>query len=54
MDASGRDVIVIETVGAGQSEVEIIELADVCIVVNAPNLGDDVQATTGSSPSSVC
>ncbi len=44
MDASGRDVIVIETVGAGQSEVEIVEVADVCVVVNAPNLGDDVQA----------
>jgi LAO/AO transport system kinase len=44
MDASGRDVIVIETVGAGQSEVEIVEIADVCVVVNAPNLGDDVQA----------
>ncbi len=44
MDASGRDVIVIETVGAGQSEAEIIEVADVCVVVNAPNLGDDVQA----------
>ena len=44
MDASGRDVIVIETVGAGQSEVEIVEIADVCVVVNAPNLGDEVQA----------
>lgn len=44
MDASGRDVIVIETVGAGQSEVEIVEVADICVVVNAPNLGDDVQA----------
>ena len=44
MDASGRDVIIIETVGAGQSEVEIVEVADVCVVVNAPNLGDDVQA----------
>ena len=44
MDASGRDVIVIETVGAGQSEVEIVEVADVCVVVNAPNFGDDVQA----------
>jgi LAO/AO transport system kinase len=44
MDAAGRDVIVVETVGAGQSEVEIAEVADVCVVVNAPNLGDDVQA----------
>lgn len=44
LDAAGRDVIVIETVGAGQSEVEIVEVADVRIVVNAPGLGDDVQA----------
>ncbi len=44
MDASGREVIVIETVGAGQSEVEVTEVADVCVVVSAPNLGDDVQA----------
>jgi LAO/AO transport system kinase len=44
MDASGRDLIVIETVGAGQSEVEIVEVADICVVVNAPNVGDDVQA----------
>jgi LAO/AO transport system ATPase len=44
MDASGRDVVIIETVGAGQSEVEVAEIADICVVVNAPNLGDDVQA----------
>jgi LAO/AO transport system kinase len=44
LDVAGRDVIVIETVGAGQSEVEIAEVADVRVVVNAPGLGDDVQA----------
>jgi LAO/AO transport system kinase len=44
MDVSGRDIIIIETVGAGQSEVEIVKVADVCVVVNAPNLDDDVQA----------
>jgi LAO/AO transport system kinase len=44
MDAAGRDFIIIETVGAGQSEVEVVELADVCVVVNAPNMGDEVQA----------
>ncbi|RBP18170.1 LAO/AO transport system kinase [Roseiarcus fermentans] len=44
MGASGRDLIVLETVGAGQSEVEIAEAADVCVVVNAPGLGDEVQA----------
>jgi LAO/AO transport system kinase len=44
MDAASRDFIIIETVGAGQSEVEVVEIADVCVVVNAPNMGDDVQA----------
>lgn len=44
LDVAGRDVIVIETVGAGQSEVEVVEVADVRVVVNAPGLGDDVQA----------
>ncbi len=44
MDAAGRDIIIIETVGTGQSEVEIAEIADICVVVNAPGLGDDVQA----------
>jgi LAO/AO transport system kinase len=44
MDAAGFDVIIVETVGTGQSEVEVAQLADVCVVVNAPNMGDDVQA----------
>ena len=44
MDAAGRDVIIVETVGTGQSEVEVAEIADICVVVNAPNMGDDVQA----------
>ena len=44
MDAAGRDVVILETVGTGQSEVEVAEIADVCVVVNAPNMGDDVQA----------
>lgn len=43
-DASGRDVVVVETVGTGQSEVEIAQIADVRVVVNAPGLGDDIQA----------
>ncbi|MBP7063448.1 methylmalonyl Co-A mutase-associated GTPase MeaB [Ferrovibrio sp.] len=43
-DASGRDIVVVETVGTGQSEVEIAEIADVRVVVNAPGLGDDIQA----------
>jgi LAO/AO transport system kinase len=44
MDAAGKDVVVLETVGAGQSEVEVAEVADVAVVVCAPGLGDDVQA----------
>ena len=44
MDAAGRDCIILETVGTGQSEVEVAELADICVVVSAPNMGDDVQA----------
>lgn len=44
MDAFGKDVIVLETVGAGQSEVEVADIADVKIVVCAPGLGDDIQA----------
>jgi len=44
MDAAGCDVVILETVGTGQSEVEMAEIADVRIVVLAPGLGDDVQA----------
>ncbi len=44
MDAAGFDVILVETVGAGQSEVDIVRLANTTLVVEAPGLGDDVQA----------
>ena len=44
MDAAGKDVVILETVGAGQSEVEVAEVAHVKIVVSAPGLGDGVQA----------
>ncbi len=44
LDAAGYDPIVVETVGTGQSEVEVRELADTRIVVCAPGLGDDIQA----------
>ncbi len=43
LDASGRDVVMIETVGVGQDEVDIVRLADVTIVVLVPGMGDDVQ-----------
>jgi len=44
MDAAGMDVVIIETVGTGQSEVEIMEIADTVVVVSAPGLGDEIQA----------
>jgi len=43
-DAAGFDVIIVETVGAGQSEVDIARLAHTTLVVEAPGLGDDIQA----------
>lgn len=43
LDASGRDVVLIETVGVGQDEVDIVRLADVTVVVLVPGMGDDVQ-----------
>jgi LAO/AO transport system kinase len=44
LDAAGYDVVVIETVGVGQDEIEIVRTADVSIVVIVPGAGDDVQA----------
>ena len=44
LDAAGYDVILIETVGAGQDEVDIARLADVTVLVLMPGVGDDVQA----------
>jgi len=43
-DASGRDVVIVETVGVGQDEVEIARHAGITVVVLVPGLGDDVQA----------
>jgi LAO/AO transport system kinase len=43
LDASGRDVIMIETVGVGQDEIDIVRLADVTVVILVPGMGDDVQ-----------
>ena len=44
LDASGRDVVLIETVGVGQDEIEIVRLADITIVILVPGMGDDVQS----------
>jgi GTPase len=44
LEASGKDVLLIETVGVGQDEVEIARLADITLVVLVPGMGDDVQS----------
>lgn len=44
LDAYGKDIILVETVGAGQSEVEIVKTAHTTIIVEVPGLGDDIQA----------
>ncbi len=44
LDASGRDVILIETVGVGQDEVDIVRLAETTVVILVPGMGDDVQS----------
>ena len=44
LDAAGKEVVLVETVGVGQDEVEIARLADVTVVVLVPGMGDDVQA----------
>ena len=43
LDASGKEFILIETIGVGQDEVEIVQVADTSIVVSVPGLGDDIQ-----------
>jgi len=43
-DAAGYEIVIVETVGAGQSEVDIARLAHTTVVVEAPGLGDDIQA----------
>ena len=44
LDAAGKDIVLVETVGVGQDEVEIAKLADATVVVLVPGMGDDVQA----------
>jgi LAO/AO transport system kinase len=44
LDAVGCDVVLIETVGVGQSEVEVVQLADTTVVLLAPGMGDGIQA----------
>jgi LAO/AO transport system kinase len=44
MDAMGKDIILVETVGVGQDEVEIVNTAHTSVVIFVPGLGDDIQA----------
>ncbi len=44
LDAAGKDIVVVETVGVGQDEVDIVRAADISIVMLVPGTGDDVQA----------
>jgi LAO/AO transport system kinase len=43
LDAAGKDMIMVETVGVGQDEIDIVRLADVTVVILVPGMGDDVQ-----------
>ena len=43
LDAAGKDVVLIETVGVGQDEVEVVGTAHTCVVVSVPGMGDEVQ-----------
>jgi LAO/AO transport system kinase len=44
LDAAGKNPVIIETVGVGQDEIDIVKLADISIVILVPGMGDDVQA----------
>lgn len=44
MDAMGKDLVLVETVGVGQDEVDIVRMADTTVIVVVPGLGDDIQA----------
>jgi LAO/AO transport system kinase len=44
LEAAGKDVILVETVGVGQDEVEVVKLADIILVILTPGSGDDIQA----------
>src|SRR5205085_4326790 len=43
LDAAGRDLVLIETVGVGQDEIDVVRLADITVVILVPGMGDDVQ-----------
>jgi len=43
LDASGKDIVIVETVGVGQAEVDVIKIADTTLVIVVPGLGDSIQ-----------
>jgi LAO/AO transport system kinase len=43
LDAAGYDIVLVETVGVGQSEIDIVKVADTVVLVSVPGLGDDIQ-----------
>lgn len=49
LDAAGRDIILVETVGTGQDEVDIMNAAHTCLLVAVPGLGDEIQAIKAGS-----
>src|SRR6202040_4066391 len=49
LDAAGRDLILLETVGVGQDEVDVVRLAEVTILILVPGMGDDVQTIKAGS-----
>ena len=49
IDAFGKDIIFVETVGTGQSEVEVIDIAHTVLVVDVPGSGDDIQAMVSNA-----
>ena len=49
LDAAGRDLVFLETVGTGQSEIEVIGVADTVVLVLMPGSGDSVQALKAGS-----
>ncbi len=44
IEAMGMDIVIIETLGAGQDEIDVIHIAHTCLLVHTPNMGDDIQA----------
>ena len=44
MEAMGREVVIVETLGAGQDEIDVIHIAQTCLLVMTPGMGDDIQA----------